>query len=417
MNLRILFFSAVFANSILSLSAETITTQLTACPVVYFDVSTLSPSRTSKSFWSFECAEDSEAYERVRRKAYTIAISIAKRLGASSIVRRYDWNDKDPDHDMIYIDPAYDITREVIDTLNKEYLAKKPKTLRFSSPQDMLHQAILNDSADEIKHALQAGANVNLGKNGKSPLLSAILLKRSKAVGALLELGAAVDNSLISHAVKLGEIKSAVLIAKRCGTDINAVYSVPGWPNHKFTLAQLALRKDDLETFLVLVKNGADFPDKNDDMTSCPSSVHGQSLKDIVLYNLYPGNKSIDIALELLQEMVRRGYNINDLWFPDNMGSLGGGVYQNKNALIFLIKNGANPNYIFERKQAGSYIPLIGAICSGNKEAIKILLDAGADINQKANPYNQGLQTPLSFALSRYRADIVEFLLERGAIL
>lgn len=63
-------------------------------------------------------------------KATTIATSIAKRLGASTVAAYEQFEDYDADShdvDFFYIDPAYDITKEVIAMLNKEYNAKKIK--------------------------------------------------------------------------------------------------------------------------------------------------------------------------------------------------------------------------------------------------------------------------------------------------
>lgn len=57
--------------------------------------------------------------------------------------------------------------------------------------QDMLFEGILNDSSEQIRRAIQAGANVNLEREGKRPLLWAVTFHRMNAVRCLLELGAA----------------------------------------------------------------------------------------------------------------------------------------------------------------------------------------------------------------------------------
>ena len=61
---------------------------------------------------------------------------------------------------------------------------------QLRSLQDMLFEGILNDSPSEIRRAIQAGANVNLEKEGKRPLLWAVTFHRMNAVRCLLEQGA-----------------------------------------------------------------------------------------------------------------------------------------------------------------------------------------------------------------------------------
>ena len=86
--------------------------------------------------------------------------------------------------------------------------------------QDLLHKAILINSAEDIRKAVTAGANVNLGKDNKASVLFALLLKKENAVEALLKCGANTDiiysgHSLLQQAIKLEDIKSALLIVKK----------------------------------------------------------------------------------------------------------------------------------------------------------------------------------------------------------
>ena len=62
----------------------------------------------------------------------------------------------------------------------------KIKKLHGQQPQEMLHKAILNNSAEEVRNAVLAGADVNNGKDGKLPLLWALLLKCCNAFEALV---------------------------------------------------------------------------------------------------------------------------------------------------------------------------------------------------------------------------------------
>lgn len=91
----------------------------------------------------------------------------------------------------------------------------EPNEKKFST----LHQAILNDSAEGVKQAIQSGADVNHGKDGQSPLLWAVLLKKSKAIEALLKSGANTNvvyagNTLVQHAAHLNDLESTILLVK-----------------------------------------------------------------------------------------------------------------------------------------------------------------------------------------------------------
>ena len=61
---------------------------------------------------------------------------------------------------------------------------------KLQTIQDKLFEAIFNDSEEEIKRAIQAGANVNIAKDGASLLTWAVSLHRIKAAKCLIENGA-----------------------------------------------------------------------------------------------------------------------------------------------------------------------------------------------------------------------------------
>lgn len=61
---------------------------------------------------------------------------------------------------------------------------------KIQCPQDFLFAAIVNDSANEIRRAIQMGANINKEIDGKTPLLWAVLLKKYNAARCLMDLGA-----------------------------------------------------------------------------------------------------------------------------------------------------------------------------------------------------------------------------------
>ncbi len=137
--------------------------------------------------------------------------------------------------------------------------------------QEMLHQAILANSAEGIKKAVSAGANVNIEKDGQTPLLLAVVLKKVNAVEALLLYGANVNirhtgQALIHTALKIGEVKIALL----------------------------------------LVKHGAILND-------CIDNCIGLSLCHCITSN----REEKPIAIELLRELLTRGYS-NKIANPNN---------------------------------------------------------------------------------------------------
>jgi ankyrin repeat protein len=99
--------------------------------------------------------------------------------------------------------------------------------VKFS--QDILHKAILNNSIEEIRKAILAGADVNYIKDGKNPLFLAVALAQTNIVELLLENGAKPDEKLIQYAINLNDIRSAYLIAKKCGISFNSKWRCDIW--------------------------------------------------------------------------------------------------------------------------------------------------------------------------------------------
>ncbi|MCL4361818.1 hypothetical protein M1446_05685 [Candidatus Dependentiae bacterium] len=285
--------------------------------------------------------------------------------------------------------------------------------LNTSSAQEKLYKGILFDSKEEITNAIQAGADLNLEVDGKSPLLFAVLLKKSKAIEVLLECNARSKNilSLIEHAINLGDIRSAVLIEKKYGISDASYFG--------YNLLQHAIMKEDLESALLLVKNGANF-------SGSVRFGHDNIglIEAIIPYTSYNTNNKSTLALELIQEIINRGYDVNNIWSSfDSNGIMHPCFYCHYLALELFIKNGANVNQIITTKN-GSWTPLIYCVYRGDKKAVTILVDSGADINFKANPILNhsnfkisAPQTPLSMAIARGWNEIVELLMLRGASL
>ena len=257
------------------------------------------------------------------------------------------------------------------------------------SNYDWLHSAILKNSIKEVRQALQQGVNINQGKSGKSPLLWAVILKRSTIVRELINHGANINitylsHPLVHHALKNGDVKSALYLVKKGASFLGYVDEI---------------QRNVMDYAFVHFKS----PPRDED--------------DKFL--------SKAILLEFIQELVNHGYPINNSHYSSNIWfaaikRLGGGSGE---VLKIFLKNQADPNQIIDTNSSvrGTFwTPLLRAVEYYDKEAIKILLDAGADINKQAKPmYNGPFHTPLSYALARVgnNSDMVEFLIQQGATL
>lgn len=242
----------------------------------------------------------------------------------------------------------------------------------MKSVQQMLHQAILDNSAERVREAILAGANVNLVKDGKSPLVLAVLLKKNNVVEELLNLGANpkvmyLAQKLVIHAVKLSNIEAAIL----------------------------------------LIQKGADFSGPMDMGISISS--HSQNIVSYLFHRSLVAGK-----LELLQEIINHGFDLCGGTYSTSYWESAIGKNLNKDILDFLLKNGANPNQII-LKENQVWTPLLIAVYLGKKDTAQLLLEAGADINLAGSPLWHGKQTPLSYAVQMGFSSMVEMLLEHGA--
>ena len=53
-----------------------------------------------------------------------------------------------------------------------------------------------------------------------------------------------------------------------------------------------------------------------------------------------------DAILELMQELINKGYDINKIWYTGPENGQVYDIYWDVNTLKFVLKNGANPNQI-----------------------------------------------------------------------
>ena len=279
--------------------------------------------------------------------------------------------------------------------------------------QEMLHNAILNDSSAEIKEAVRLGANINETKQNKSPLLWAVLLRKTDAVDALLDLGAKPDKTLVQHAIDLQAFRIACILVIRGNLDANNLYFFEHQHrsnSHMANLMRILIMNHHLDLADYLAQERPEF------IVNCDTLVKELATK-------FEFNRAI--AAKLLQAIINRGYNVNNIWTLSEGGnrtSLISGIY-NPGVLSLFIAGGANPNTIIDinypRPISGGdwkITPLLKAIDLCNTPAARILINAGADVNQRGNPFShQQPMTPLAYAIQRGAADIVPLLLERGA--
>jgi hypothetical protein len=276
--------------------------------------------------------------------------------------------------------------------------------------QSQLIKAILDSSVEEVKKAINAGADVNnVESNGKTPLWQALLLGKFGIVNALIESGAKTD---VTYRDKT--IAQAV---------VDVIYNMHA---HGFK----ATNTDPLllKTLSLLVAKGVDFSAVK---IARFGLLQSPTLADIVVQSLLlsgeynnPNIKPQDINpqiradfLELIQQLKLHGYNtiIDKIWNDENFN-------WTKDLITFCLKNGVdiNQNIPIKKPNLSPMPALFFAIWKNQdrevfNDAIENLLDAGADINLKANPDGKGMQTPLDYAESLGKPNVIRILMQRGA--
>lgn len=321
------------------------------------------------------------------------------------------------------------------DKLPKITIDAKPSVPEFSCSdndprQDLLHQAVLHDSAGCIKKAVKLGADFNQGHGDKSHLLWAVLQRKSHAVEALLDLGAKdrklSNEDLAKYSMSLGDIKSAYLFVVKGGVNYNVAYGNKNqqsnwWPS----LAMHALNHGDIKTTLLLVQRGAGlFGQANYSTARCNAA--SPMIK--ILSLLEDPDKTTDI-LELIKALlISKQYDAKNIWqesigspslstLPDGYSLLRcPHVVNNVDALKLFLSHGANPNESINMDRGlFTWTPLTLAIAGNNKHAVETLLEYGANIDQPIM-INQSC-TPLAFAIALGCNEIVELLTAHGASL
>lgn len=308
--------------------------------------------------------------------------------------------------------------------------------------QYQLNRAILNDSPEEIRTAVNAGANIHQPKIGKAPLLIAVLLKRTNAVETLLHYGATegslseFDSTLQEYAIKLGDFKSAFLLLNKACDMKNDRYLM--YAQGRFTrfLRESLVQRQPAAT-LYLLKESPTFFGKNEWIINKSSSTREWILKDAIsmgsifwlLHQMSDKQENIEtkILLDIIQELIDHGYESNSIWSDkDEHGSIQYHLYRNAKIVELFIKNGANPNHKIESPNHPANVakqftyPIFQALNAGNKEVIEVLIDNGTYLDQTTDTHHcsqccYGEKTPLAVAIKHGYADIVELLVSHDA--
>ncbi len=312
---------------------------------------------------------------------------------------------------------------------SKAFIALK----KIDPLQYQLNRAILNDSPEEIRDAVNAGANIHQPKIGKAPLLIAVLLKRTNAVETLLNYGATCgslsefDSTLEEYAIKLGDFKSAfLLLNKACDMKNDRHLRHAQGRYARFLRESFVQRKP--EAALYLLKQCPRFFGKNEWIINKSSGKREWILKDaismgsifLLLNQMSDKQEKIEmkIFLEIVQEVIDHGYDADSIWNDkDERGTIQYLLYRYPEIVELFIQNGANTNYKIELGNPGNAVrqftyPIFQALNAGNKEVIEVLLDNGAYLDQTTNMYRG---TPLAVAINCGHADIVELLIAHDA--
>jgi ankyrin repeat protein len=320
------------------------------------------------------------------------------------------------------------------------------KKLHEQNAQDMLHKAILSNSAEDVRKAVLAGANIDNGKDGKSPLLWALLLQRHDAFEELIKLGSNVKVtyegvSLVLHASRLGDLKSAVLLIKKgvniSGQWIGSNISILERIYLDFMDKYKSDEANTLELVQELINHGFDANRFLVDgfIYTCNQLIP-EIIKLCIKWEADPnyvmqsqGSTPLLSAIKkdnikAVATLLEVGADANQEVTCTTNGIVAAPLLlaiDQSNAIAImdvLLKHGANPNRVTKDGWGRLTTPLAKAIVNKNIKAIEILLQAGTDVNQKACiDLINGEQKPLSIAIVKGDAEIIKLLLDHGASL
>lgn len=256
--------------------------------------------------------------------------------------------------------------------------------------QDRLYRGVMNNSEQEIRTSVAEGADIVNRLGREVPLVTAIQLARPIAVKTLLALGA-----------------NAKVDAHKANSFLN--------PNYKFgSLIDISLGIGDIESALALLRHGL-IDNEIRRQTEREQAGKLNVMITAVLNNL---DQVPEICLEFMQELINRGYNINNPIGEGNIWSISlRSEIQNIQPLLDLLaRNNINiPEYIYPQPNQPT-TPLLFAIERDNVQTVKFLCARGVNVNQ-VNPWlGRQAQTPLALAQGRVTApEMVQILRQHGA--
>ena len=284
----------------------------------------------------------------------------------------------------------------------------------------MLEQAVVANSAENVRQAVRLGINLQQSSVVKNLIFLAVLLEKSKALDALLDAGAPIDINHLQYAVSVKNMKYAKSFAARIGVDLNTIYFTGYHAYHGMTQGSTHL------------------------------NTMGVALKELSRINAIAIEKKQDCRM-LVDELLSHGYENSH--FYTNVWRYAIHFDALEQIIDLFIKHGLSPNQEIDCARIGNPMflnavsgtqgmfatPLLIAITMNAIESVKILLEVGADSNQKTpNPFikrtladfllssngaiithtlqpSTELRTPLVYAIFLGNRSIVELLIKHGA--
>jgi ankyrin repeat protein len=323
----------------------------------------------------------------------------------------------------ILFNTAYEVTRNIFDRI----LAKDSE----------IHGAVLNNDISSLEELLRIKTDINiLDKGGRtalhlaasynSPFIQRLLsfpgvnankpdavlkwtplryadrTKSWMAMDVLLQNGANPDDMVLTRrkfeAQEWGQTALWECASKghrkllefmlNCGTDVNAIVSVPENLHKKSTLLHIASCYSQLEIIRLLAERRADINMRN-------------ANNDTALH-LAAASCSVDI----FKLLIDRGMSVNLTNIDDFTPLHVSAEYGNRETTKILVEKGADLN----TTNVGGNTPLMLAAYKGNLEVFRYLTEIGADINIP----NAKNDTALLLVAASRSVDIIKLLLDKG---
>lgn len=298
----------------------------------------------------------------------------------------------------------------------------------------MLHQLILNGEVEDVQKLLIKGTSVNnKDRSGKTPLHTAILSKQFKVVDMLLQYGADVTvtddagDTPLHTAIYVGSERLVMTLLRQAGTDVNALGRGSCTPLH------LAAEMDNDVICKILIENSGNT--RSQDETGMTPLAHAtergakrsaayllehakkEDAVDFFLYDVdIDGNSLLHLAvnsgvLEVVELCIEYGVRIRQPRRHDKI-----------TAFHMACEQGSMPimEYLVSKDPAICRITLVDvrgrtplhmAARKNHANVVEFLLEKEAVVDPKTDDR----RTPLFYAADYGAVDVVKLLMERGA--